>query len=223
MQQTKRKLMFITLTVRGKPSDRLSSMLDRLKNAWKELRRMTGWKNHIAGGVIMTEIKWSATSGGHWHPHYHIIAEGKWLDEKWLRDAWQLLTRDSKECDVSRIDEPGKALSYVTKYASKPLDSSFTMKSHLLDEAMHAMKGVRLAACFGEWHGTPLLEKVQDDDETECLTTWCYEGTTDDLAIRAARGEAKAKQLLQAVERLQRLRHTLNQRCRGSPPHDVLA
>ena len=44
------RLMFITLTVLGRPSDSLTSMIDRLRHAWKELRRLEGWRNHIRGG-----------------------------------------------------------------------------------------------------------------------------------------------------------------------------
>jgi hypothetical protein len=215
MKEAKDKLMFITLTVRGKPADSLSSMLDRLRNGWKELRRLKGWSSSVRGGVVMLEVKHSKTSGGHWHPHYHIIAEGSWIDPKWLADAWRVITRDSDQVDVQRIKEEKAALSYVSKYASKPVDPSFVMRPNLLDEAMKTLRGVRLAACFGTWHGTPLSRKVEADDGTEVITAWVYEGTRDDLAFRAERGDAQAKQLLQHVERYLALRHALTERCRG--------
>jgi len=220
MRESQAKLLFVTLTLRGKPQDSLTSMLEKLREAWKALRRLDGWKNAIKGGVVMTEVKWSATSGGHWHPHYHIIAEGRWLDEKWLKEAWKVVTRDSDQVKVKRVRDPAEALSYVTKYASKPMDATFTMKSHLLDEAMRALRGVRLAACFGSWHGTPLNEKLEDDDETAWITAGIYHGTTDDLRVRALKGDTKAKQLLECVERLQRLRHTFTERSRGSRTHN---
>lgn len=213
------RLMFLTLTVLGRPTDSLASMIDRLRNAWKELRRLKGWQNHIRGGAVMLEIKWSATSGGHWHPHYHIVCEGTWIEEAWLRAAWKLITRDSHECNVQRIKEPEKALGYVVKYASKPMDSSFTSRSFLLDEAMTALKGVRLASCFGTWHGTPLSTKLEKEaiDETEAITSWVYEGTTSDLEFRATRGDQAATQLLQHVERLLRIRSLRYARPTGPP------
>lgn len=220
MRESTCKLLFITLTIRGKPDDRLTTLLNRLRDAWKNVRRLDGWRNAIKGGVVMTEVKWSTTSGGHWHPHYHIIAEGRWLDESWLQQAWKLVTRDSDQVKVRRVEEVDHALGYVVKYASKPMDASFTMKSHLLDEAMVALKGVRLAACFGTWHGTPLKEEAEDVDETAALTGWVYEGTVSDLQSRASKGDSAAAHLLQAVERLQRLRHALSQRRRGPPTHD---
>lgn len=215
------KLMFITLTIRGRQTDSLSSMLDRLRDAWKELRRMKGWRTTIRGGVVMLEVKWSKTSGGHWHPHYHLICEGAWLDEKWLKDAWFLLTRDSDQVNVQRVKEPAAALSYVSKYASKPVDASFVMRPPLIDEAMRALKGIRLAACFGTWHGTPLSKGIADadTDDTEVLTHWNYCGTLGDVETRAAQGDLAAADILRAVERLLALRHALALRCRGrSPP-----
>ena len=167
----------------------------------------------------MLEVKWSHTSGGHWHPHYHIVCEGTWIEQEWLRAAWKLITRDSHQCDVQRIKEPQKALGYVVKYASKPMDSSFTSRPALLDEAMRALKGVRLASCFGTWHGTPLSARMtkDDEDETEAITAWVYEGTTSDLEFRAGRGDADATKLLAAVERILRIRSLRFERPTGPP------
>lgn len=218
MKTAASKLMFITLTIRGCPQDKLISLLDQLREGWKELRRLKGWKNTIKGGVIMLEVKYSRTSGGHWHPHYHLICEGAWLDEKWLSQAWSLITRGSDQVKVQRVKEERAALSYVSKYASKPVDPSFVNHPNLIDAAVRALKGVRLAACFGSWHGTPLSEGIEnEEEETSVITEWVYEGTTDDLRIRAAGGDKAAEKLLAHVERCLRIRHALIDRCRGSP------
>lgn len=171
----------------------------------------------------MLEIKWSKTSGGHWHPHYHIICEGSWVDEGWLRRAWEVITGDSREVNVQRIAEPSKALSYVAKYASKPVDASFVRRPALLDEAMVCLRGQRLCACFGSWHGTPLQPKKEVFDETETIVAWCYEGTTDDLRSKAANGDARAEKILAAVERYLRIRHVLSLRRRSRPPDGATA
>lgn len=215
------RLMFITLTVRGRPADSLTSMIDRLREGWKEIRRMKGWKAQVRGGAVMLEVKWSPSSGGHWHPHYHIVAEGTFIDEAWLREAWKLITRDSDQVNVQRIREPAKALAYVSKYASKPVDNSFVSRPALIDEAMTALKGVRLAACFGTWHGTPLARRIEEEveDETEVLTSWVYEGTVSDLRARTAAADEEARQLLEQVERILRVR-SLRHRRRDGPNDD---
>jgi len=216
------RLMFITLTVRGLPTDTLAEQIEKLKAAWRGLRKLPGWSNTVSGGAVMLEVKWSKTAGGHWHPHYHIIAEGRWVDRAWLKAAWYALTGDSDQVDVQRIDEPGKALSYVTKYASKPMDTSFTRRRWLLDEAMRTLKGVRLCSLFGTWYGTPLKEE-SEDDETDVLTTWVYCGSTRDLECRAERGDGEARNILRGVERQLALRHALTERCRRPPPDSLPA
>lgn len=213
------RLMFITLTVRGFPRDSLSSQIEKLKAGWAALRRLDGWRNHVRGGAVMLEVKFSKGMGGHWHPHYHIICEGEWVDKKWLSAAWFAITGDSHQVDVQRITDPAEALSYVTKYASKPMDASYLMRSSLLDEAMTTLKGVRLCALFGEWYGTPLKEE-SDDDETCVLTTWCYEGTVDDCRRRAANGDDRAAQLVQRVDAVLRIRSLRGKRRRGNATGD---
>jgi len=210
------RLMFMTLTVRGLPGQSLREQLEKLKAGWKALRRLDGWRHHVAGGAVMLEIKWSCKSGGHWHPHYHIICEGQWVDVKWLKSAWYAITGDSDQVDVQRIAEPERALSYVTKYASKPMDASFLRRSGLLDEAMRTLKGERLCALFGNWYGTPLKE-TDDGDETEILSTWVYEGTTRDLDCRAVKGEAAAAALLRAVNAILHIRSLRGRRSHGPP------
>lgn len=212
--------LFITLTVRGLPSDSLAELLERLNEAWKALRRIPYWSEHVQGGAIMTEIKWSKTSGGHWHPHFHILAHGSNLDEDWLSQTWCLLTRGSNQVDIQPVREAEKALSYVTKYASKPLDGSFVFKPELLDEAIKTLKGRRLCACFGTWYGTPLNERPEDDDgEERVLTTWRYAGTTRDLGSRAEAGDDAAAFLLARVEQMRRRRLDDALRQRGANAH----
>lgn len=211
--------LFITLTIRGLPGDRLANLIDRLNTAWKELRRLKHWRDTIDGGAIMLEIKWSRTSGGHWHPHYHLLCHGRYLDKQWLADAWKVVTRGSDQVDIQRVTDLPKALGYVVKYASKPMDASFTMRPHLLREAMTALKGRRLCACFGSWYGTPLNDSLEDpSDETQILTTWRYLGTCRDLEFRAQRGDREATNVLFQVERARKLRHALTLRCRGPDP-----
>lgn len=212
----KEEPLFITLTVRGKPGDTLASMIDRLTDAWKQLRRLDHWKERVRGGAIMLEIKYSKSSGGHWHPHYHLIAHGKYIEKQWLRDAWRLITRDSDQVDIKRVKEIREALGYVTKYASKPMDGSFTTKPHLLREAMKTLKGRRLCACFGTWYGTPLHDDDEvTDEEIPTFTPWAFAGSRRTLESKAAEGDAHAKDLLSRVERLRALRHAFANRCRG--------
>lgn len=210
------RTMFITLTVRGGPKDLLETQLKKLTDAWKQLKRSPVWKEHVAGGAIMLEVKWSVTSGGHWHPHYHLLCHGKWLNQDRLRATWFSITGDSDQCDVQPVVETAKAIGYVTKYASKCVDSSFVMRPKRLAEAIHALRGRRLCACFGSWFGTPLREKLEPEDATKVLTGWMYLGTQRDLEYRSGNGDKEARIILGEVERQRAIRYALTERCRSN-------
>ena len=214
---------FITLTIRGKHGDFLSDQIARLRQAWRELRRHPFWKEHVSGGAVMLEVKWSTGVGGHWHPHYHILCHGKWLDQERLRAVWFGITGDSDQVKVKLVREAKEALAYVTKYASKPVDSSFVNNQKRLGEAMLALKGQRLAACFGTWYGTPLKEEFDDDETPPFFTNWVYMGTIESLRHRSREGDKTAAVLLDSVERIMRIRSLANRQRDGPSASDDAA
>ncbi len=151
---------FITLTLcgRGEP---LKELIDRLYRHFRALRLHPTWADKVRGGAAILEIKHSAKAK-RWHPHLHIIADADYIDQGTLSDVWRGITKDSFIVDIRRVKNVEVAGSYVCKYASKPLDTSFTSEPALLDEAMEGLKGHRLCLCFGEWYGTP-LQNAEDE------------------------------------------------------------
>ena len=191
-KMAERETRFITLTIRGGAGDFLCDQVARLRRAWRELRRHPYWKECVTGGAVMLEVKWSKGSGGHWHPHYHILCHGKWIDQDRLKAAWFAITGDSDQVCVRLVREAGEARCDVTKYASKPVDSSFVNNPKRLGEAMLALKGQRLCACFGSWYGTRLNDELEDHCEEDTLTNWTYCGTEQSLRHRRENGDAEA-------------------------------
>jgi hypothetical protein len=210
---------FITLTIRGRNGDFLVDQITRLRRAWRELRRHPFWLEHVRGGAVMLEVKWSKGVGGHWHPHYHILCHGTWIDQERLKAVWYGITGDSDQVKVKLVREAGEAISYVTKYASKPVDSSFVNNPKRLGEAMLALKGQRLCACFGTWYGTPLKETFDEKEEPPFFTNWVYMGTISALRHRKGEGDEAAAVLLASVERLMSIRQLENRR-RDGPADD---
>lgn len=158
---------FITLTLCGK-GESLLTLVDRLYKHFRALRQHPVWAEKVKGGAAFLEIKYSEKAA-RWHPHLHIIADAGYIEKDVLSNAWRSISRDSYIVDISRIREKSKQVSYVTKYASKPLNTSFCLNDELLCEAVVAIKGRRLCLCFGSWYGTPLnaLEESEDlEDET---------------------------------------------------------
>ena len=155
-------ISFITLTLHGGKNEPLRDAVTRLLQAFKVLRQMPLWANAVKGGGCFLELKRSDRLP-RWHPHLHILAEAKFMDQAELSRDWYAATGDSYIVDVRRVKDLEHVGNYVTKYASKPLNSTLLGKPELLDEAVAALKGRRLCLCFGSWYGKPLIDDFEDD------------------------------------------------------------
>jgi hypothetical protein len=197
--------IFLTLTVRGRVGKKLAVQLDILLEGFKRLRRMPIW-SAVVGGVAMLEVKWSKESGGHWHPHLHCLLDSRYMEQGHLVEAWSACTGGSTSVDIRRVDDRRQALRYVSKYASKPMCSSFTDKVWKIREAMAALKGRRLVTLFGGWYGTPLNEDIEEE-EPPFFTHWRCCGTERAIRSKAADGEGDSVALLEALEWHRSRRH----------------
>lgn len=156
-----RTLRFITLTLRtnGEP---LRESLDRLVAAFRKLRQREFWKRHVTGGAAFLEVKYNETAT-RWHPHLHILAEGRYLDQGILRTEWNACTGDSWIVDVRAVKDRSKTLGYVAKYATKGYDHSVFETPATLNEAITALHGRRLMMCFKSWRGFKLADHENDE------------------------------------------------------------
>lgn len=51
-------------------------------------------------------------------PHMHIMWRGPWIDQAWLQEQWQDITKHSYRVDIRKID-PGRAGNYLRSYVKK--------------------------------------------------------------------------------------------------------
>ena len=123
---------FCTLTLCGK-GEKLTDLIDRLYKCFRALRQHPLWTNAVRGGGAFLEVKW-IDKFGRWHPHLHCIIDADFMDQGHLSTAWHSITRDSFIVDIRRVRDIKGQQRYVTKYASKPLNTSFSTSPHLLDE-----------------------------------------------------------------------------------------
>lgn len=195
-----KKLRLCTLTLSGQ-SESLADLLDRLYRHFKALRQTELWTKAVDGGCAFLEVKWSAKAN-RWHPHLHLILEGRYLPQAELSNTWRALTKDSWIVDVRQINDSENASNYVTKYVTKPLNTSFSGNPDRLDEAVVAMKGRRLVFCFGSWYGTPLNAAEDTDlfDESTDPAVWTSVGSLSSVLARSRAGDEAAKHLLEYLE-----------------------
>ena len=189
----------------------LSGLLDRLYKHFRALRQHPTWSETVKGGAAFLEIKWS-DKAQRWHPHLHILCEAKYLPQQDLCDAWRSITKDSYIVDIRRVKDAEVSASYVTKYASKPLNMSFVHSAKLLDEAVVALKGRRLCLCFGTWFGTPLDfdDDVELCDDLDDAAGWTNVLPLETLMERAADADPEAIAMLTAAGLRQKWYAALN-------------
>ncbi len=195
---------FITLTLSGKNKG-LHELIDKLYRSFKALRNHPTWSEKVEGGAAFLEIKYNDKSQ-RWHPHLHIIAKASYIDQGELSEAWRTITKDSFIVDIRRVRNPEITGRYVTKYASKPLNSSFSNTPALLDESILALKGRRLCMCFGTWFGTPLdlAEDAELADDLIDAGGWTCISTLEHMCERAAAHDEEAKRYLVACNAFER-------------------
>ena len=186
----KKQVRFVTLTLRSR-DEPLAMLMDKLAKCFADLRRRKTWKHHVTGGVAFTEVKWSER-GARWHPHLHMLVAGKFFELKRLKREWLHVTGDSDQVDVKMVTSHDAATKYVTKYASKPCINTFAHSERLLDEAVVAVKGRRLAVTFGTWRGVMLTPKPDED-------AWINLGSFEACLTGAAKGETEALEAIQSL------------------------
>lgn len=195
---------FITLTLSGK-GEPLTDLVDRLYKHFRALRVHPTWATAVRGGGAFLEVKHNAKSG-RWHPHLHIIADMDYLPQQDLCDAWRSITKDSFIVDIRKVRDTAGQARYVTKYASKPLNTSFSCDPALLDEAVVALKGRRLCLTFGTWYGCALDAEETDalDDDLQSVGQWQSIGGLYELHLQATSGNTAAQHALAAVRAYER-------------------
>jgi hypothetical protein len=202
----------VVLTLRSTDTP-LTTQIDRLYKAFKDLRNLKlvdgrtdapqrveyWWDEHVSGGAAFFEATYNDKTAS-WHPHLHIIVESKWLPRDMLAWAWEHVTGDSTIVWVERIIDKDKAVAEAAKYITKALTPSVHRDPDALDELICALRGRRLAMCFGRWYGVKLSEPDPQFDPAE----WYALCTLDDLVTRGEDGDLQALALLARLDAIEK-------------------
>ena len=187
-----KEVRFLTLTITT-DGESLTGSLDKLYRSFAQLRRRRWIQRRVWGGVAFLELKWSAKSK-RWHPHLHCLVTGSYVDKIKLSRLWHEATGDSYIVDIQRPRSDEQVSRYVTKYASKPFNNTFVARSELIDAAILAMKGRKLALTWGTWRGL-LLTETPDDG------AWEHVASLETIIDRAALGDADSILILESLTR----------------------
>ena len=152
---------FLTLTIRH-DQEPLEYLVKRLYRCFRRLRQRAIWKDRVDGGAAFLEISYTPEHDT-WHPHLHILLQGRYVPKADLAQAWLDVTGDSKNVDIRIIHSKRHVIAYVTKYATKPLPPPVLHCYWLLEEAIPVLAGRRTILTFGRWSRWRVLEKPTDD------------------------------------------------------------
>lgn len=205
---------FFTFTMRHTRAP-LLDQIKRLRHSLRLLHQRPWWKLHARGGVDAIEFK-LARNGSDYHVHAHCIVEGTWIDLEELSRVWLAITGDSSVVDVRGISDGNHAARYVTKYATKPIAEDILLSPAHLDEAVVALRGVRLVSAWGTWQG------VDAPDDEEAQADFVRIASIANLVDASNAGDAGARLYLQlAAVKWPRLGDLLPPSCLAPLPPDT--
>lgn len=162
-----KKPKFITLTLKHSDAP-LSHQITSLYDFFKKLRRRPYWKNRITGGIWFFQVK-KSKNDHLWHPHIHILCDGRYLPHDRLSDIWCEITHGSSVVDIRAVKNPKKAAEYVARYATAPAKLDDLEKDDAV-EVVDSLAGRRVCGTFGTAKGLQLVpKKCPDADEWEFL------------------------------------------------------
>jgi hypothetical protein len=187
---------FITLTLRG-ADEPLAKQLDHLAASFRRLRQQTLWKRSVTRAKAVVELTWNEARE-QWHPHLHILAEGRYIPQHSLSLCWEKASDGSSIVDIRPLEDTGKAVRYICKYLGKTPDlSKASNPIDRLAEFYSATKARKLIMHVGHWP-----QDLDDDKEPEPQDDpgdWVKVGSLDDIYARAVAGDLEAQGIINAI------------------------
>ena len=151
----------------------LREHLTELRRAFERLRRTKQWREHVTGAIYTIEITRGA-NGRRWHPHIHVIIDGRFWPQPsivaaWRRalnhkqSPWTLGPDDTVIVDIRAVHSDREATKYLAKYATKPTEIASWSKEAIREYVL-ATKGLHLIQRIGSMHA---LKVELEEDESE--------------------------------------------------------
>ena len=191
---TGKNLRLITLTMKH-TSRPLREQLDFLRASFRRLRQRVFWRSHVRYGYGIIEIAYN-NKAKQWHPHLHVIAHGKWMEQKRLAHAWAEVTHGSRIVDIRAIRNRQKAVSYVLKYMNKGPEERVLASDERMLEWWEGVRGGRLFLKFGH-EIAPLPTRLDDGFPND----WEWVEPLTALLRRVEAGSPSAQETLENLNR----------------------
>jgi hypothetical protein len=187
------ELSMITLTIRS-TSAPLDVQLDNLYKAFRKLRKSNVWKEARPSGYAVLEITLNDETR-QWHPHLHLLARARYMEQRRLSDAWGLCTGGSRMVDIRRVNARAVEAChrYLTDYLTKPPSDTVLSSGPLLLAWIDALMNRKVLLRFGKPELADEAEKPQDPED------WALIGTINGLLAGLARHDRRASYWLTRI------------------------
>lgn len=204
---------FLTLTLRHNVES-LSSQLEFLTSSFRKIRTRAFWKRHVTGGIWFLQVK-RGSGDDCWHPHLHILIDGKYMEQQRLSELWELVTFGSPVIDIRRIYNPEDTAKYVARYMARPAKMSDMPLTDRV-EVIQTLQGKRLGGTFGNAKGVKLTPpKIKDGSD------WQDIGYYDKIVVDAA-NDPLARTILFCYNTNRPLSEEKYEQYTGHPTHVVV-
>lgn len=186
----------ITLTLRSSDAP-LADQLSHLAASYRRLRQQTIWHRSVDRAKATFEITWNEERS-QWHPHLHILAEGRFIDQKRLSDAWLKASDGSSIVDIRVMKTGIGAARYVCKYLGKAPDLSRASEPVArMAEYYLATRGRKLIIHSGRWPEVPEAPDLPEDGDD--ADAWTNLGLLNQLYEAARQGDVAARAIIKLL------------------------
>lgn len=147
MDMNRPREMVLTLKSLDRP---LAEQLRRLRRLFHQVRDDPVWKQYVTGGIYTFEVTLNLDNRL-WHPHIHIIFDGKYFPHARLKALWNRISHDSEIVWLEPITDAHKGAFELAKYIGKPIQAADWTNPELLEYA-DAVFNMHMVQTFGNQH-----------------------------------------------------------------------
>lgn len=178
------KYLFLTLTVRNVPLNKLSETIDNMAEAYNRLRNNRAWKRRIKGSMRTLEVTINQETMEA-HPHYHLIlAVDKSYATKgdktyWTHADWQAAWQQSARLDytpqvsIERVRGRKAGIAEISKYMAKDadylIDDDETTTDAIVAALTEQLKGRRLISYTGILRDAQRALRIKDPEQSDLV------------------------------------------------------
>lgn len=160
LKEREYKYIFLTLTVKNVPGEKLTEQINQLNAGYKRLYERKRFKAFSKGTIKNIEITYNEKKNT-FHGHIHAIiavdkdyftTQGKYISQQEIRRLWEKSARlDYKsQVDIRKIDDDDSgAVAECSKYAVK-LSNLYKVKNH--EKRVSAIKTMIMATYHRRLH-----------------------------------------------------------------------